>query len=118
MTRGLCCCPKCSVQAFTHESGAKLVQTLACVACCAIICTRLGRIVSHFSAGESVMVNCKVAAVYLAGGAVYSKVYLAGEAGEVPSLETEAWTQIVNTSHPTNTSHSPNTHVNAVHSRQ
>ena len=67
---------------------------------------------------ESVMVNCKVAAVYLAGGAVYSKVYLAAGAGEVPSLETEAWTQIVNTSHPTNTSHTPNTHVNTVNRRQ
>ena len=67
--------------------------------------TRVHCIVSLFSAGESVVVNCKVAAVYLAAGAVYSKVYLAGGAGEVPSLETEAWTQIVNTSHPTNTSH-------------
>ena len=62
--------------------------------------TRVHCIVSLFSAGESVVVNCKVAAVYLAAGAVYSKVYLAGGAGEVPSLETEAWTQIVNTSHP------------------
>ena len=47
------------------------------------------------------LVNCRAAAaVYLAGGVVYSKVYLAAGAGEVPSLETEAWAQIVNTSAP------------------
>ena len=45
--------------------------------------------------------KCKVADVYLSAGAMYSKVYLAAEAGEVPSkLETEALAQIVNTQRP------------------
>ena len=38
------------MQAFAQESGANLVQTLEWVACCAMICTRLGCMVSLFSA--------------------------------------------------------------------